>query len=103
MDLFSLTSFVLNALSRPRTATQRLSDILIKDGISYLIVRTLNSTHKATSFLNRRINCIYFIHLQVSSSEHLHPLLSSMPDSHEALKLATVIVIANAPVMISLH
>ncbi|KLO12055.1 hypothetical protein SCHPADRAFT_998432 [Schizopora paradoxa] len=38
MDLFTLASFTLNALSRPRNASQRLFDVLIKDGISFLMV-----------------------------------------------------------------
>ncbi len=39
MDLLSLVFFVLNALSRPRNARQRLTDILVKDGITFLVVR----------------------------------------------------------------
>lgn len=38
MDLLSLVFFVLNALSRPRNASQRLTDILVKDGITFLVV-----------------------------------------------------------------
>ncbi|KLO12047.1 hypothetical protein SCHPADRAFT_439860 [Schizopora paradoxa] len=38
IDLLSLTAFVINAWSRPRKATQRLSDILFHDGITFLIV-----------------------------------------------------------------
>lgn len=39
MDFFTLSFFVLNALSRPRSVSQRLMDILIKDGITFLLVR----------------------------------------------------------------
>ncbi len=99
MDLLSMIFFILNALSRPRNATQQLTDILVKDGITFLAVCMSNLIRKFAILTARHDSSEqYYRYLSVRSIVRYLP---SASHALEAVKIATVLVIAKAPVRTS--